>query len=1760
MRIFTIHSLLSALLFLQTLAAQVPAGYYNDANGLSGETLKTALHNIIKGHTVVDYNDIWAHFQNTDAKPNGKVWDIYSDIPGGTPPYEYTFFADQCPDATYSAEGDCYNREHSWPRSWVGGDISPMFSDIFTIYPVDAWVNGLRYNFPYGEVNSPTSTTLNGSKLGPGISPGYTGTVFEPIDEYKGDLARTFFYMATRYEDLIADWPSNSPEAAAILDGSSFPAFKSWYIDLLLSWHEQDPVSQKEKDRNNAVYAIQGNRNPFIDRPEYARYIWGTGQQTITYFTGFEASESFTASTIYNNTTIRYDGPAGQQWGTYYGTASTTAPISGEQSMQMRWYTTAPDNLGYTFTNFDLARPTRIDFYAAGTNGINVTASYSTDGGLNYTGNQTFELSSSPGQYSFVISETAEYEAIRVKFQVALPAPLPTATSRLYIDDVLVFGLPAEEPLIIAGPTELSGFIYAEGEGPSASQIITLSGLSLEPAEGNIAISGSANFEVSTDDDTFFASVLLPYTGSNLAATQVFVRLKAGLDQGEYPEETISITGGGTQTSVEVSGEVSPPSPPGYLVNFEGEGEIKAAYASGTINLSGLNWNMTDVMTSTLVDSDWYAGTRSARLRGYGTSSMTMLQDKPNGIGTISFQYRRYGTDTQVDWKVEYSLDQGSSWIQVGDAFTAPASDVVQTFSETVNTTGNVRVRIKRATETGSVNRRLNIDDIFVSDYEDGLPTVAAPTFDPPSGTYYSPLQVVISTSTPNAVVYYSLEGNTGAWTLYSESIRVRETATIWAYAAKEDMENSPVVSATYFLPQPAYTTLPYIETFDDGLGDCFVFSVSGHTKTWIWNSNGWAQMNGFDSGDVEEDWLILPGINFDNYQLEIMTFDTWKRFGQDDDDNYLKLLYSSDYAGTGDPTAATWTELAFNQPAAEQAWTASGSIDLSLISGEDVRVAFKYRYEPGKYRLWQIDNIYIFEAVSPALSAEPESLAGFGYVEGEGPSAAQSFEISGINLDLTDVVVTAPDNFEVSENETGPFGTALTLTAFDGAGTNIWIRLAAGLDVGDYAGSANITGGGAEPVNVAVSGAVTPADLPGYFVNFEGPSETKTTYATGVVTLSGLEWEMTQALIGTLEADKKNGLRSARIRRSGNVPGQMVMLQDKPNGIENISFLYARYGTETDQPVLTIQYSTDQGASWVNIGQLSSFPASLTEYTAVVNVEGNVRLRFITDLSGTDQRRFNIDDILVSDYAGGLTPVATPVFNPPGGNYIVPQQVEITTPTAGAAVYYTINGEEPDEQSLLYSAPIQIDATSTLKARAYAEGYAPSALATAQYNFPVNIATIAELRAAPADGTVYRLTGEAVLTFQHAQRNSKYIQDNTGAIKIDDPMGVMTTQYETGDGIVNIVGTRGEFANMQQFVPIADPGPANSQNNVVEPMVLSLAEINPEHQAMLVKVNEVVFDDDGLFTFNVNYNISDASGPGVFRTPNTPADLEYYNTPIPAEPKNITAVVEQYNETLQITARSLADFEEVTSGITLNIRVILEGPYRPTEGIMGADINAVLPLSQPFAPPLPYFGNSNPVWYYQGTESVEAMPDNVVDWVLIELRDAPTPQQATPSTVVAKKAALLLSDGQITGIDGQLPVFDLEIVHGMFAVVYHRNHLGVMSAQALAEVGGIYAWDFSTTSAKAYSKTEKNAFQQGHKHLGNGVYGMYGGDGDGNGQVQTQDKNNVWNLQSGLSGYLPSDFDLNGQVQTQDKNNIWNPNSGIGSSVPTNKAKLKEK
>ncbi|WP_412560385.1 endonuclease [Winogradskyella sp. MIT101101] len=283
---------LVVLTLLCTIAsAQAPANYYSSADGLTGYTLKTQLKRIINStndglspeYTHNNQGDNLDALYATSDRDNyyendNTILDIYSEDPNGADPYNYNYGSDEC--GNYDSESDCYNKEHIIPQSAVN-DASPMVDDAHHVVPTDGRVNGFRSNLPFGVVDDSqlisqsgiSNPTMNGSKAGgnlnSGYSAGYTGTVFEPIDEFKGDVARMYFYFVTRYEDQVDNW-----SAYPMFDGSNDKAIADPFLNILLTWHQNDPVSQKEIDRNNAIFNYQNNRNPFVDNPQYVTDIW----------------------------------------------------------------------------------------------------------------------------------------------------------------------------------------------------------------------------------------------------------------------------------------------------------------------------------------------------------------------------------------------------------------------------------------------------------------------------------------------------------------------------------------------------------------------------------------------------------------------------------------------------------------------------------------------------------------------------------------------------------------------------------------------------------------------------------------------------------------------------------------------------------------------------------------------------------------------------------------------------------------------------------------------------------------------------------------------------------------------------------------------------------------------------------------------------------------------------------------------------------------------------------------------------------------------------------------------------------------------------------------------------------------------------------------------------------------------------------------------------------------------------------------------
>lgn len=283
-----------SVLYVSAQGPNETGTYYQTADGKKAEELKTALFTIISPHTIQSYTPgVWNAINSYDLREDGKIWDIYSNISNFTPK------TDQDKGEGWDVEAQRYNREHAMPKSWFNESTSqeatstsvyPMYTDLHHLFPTDAYINTMRSNYPYGEVGSSITKQSDGgfSKFGRCVDSlgykvsGQNGRVFEPNDEYKGDLARVYFYMATAYESYknekgVTRSPANWDKGdKTMLDGTVYPFFKDWSLKMLLRWAANDPISEKELKRNEAIYGIQGNRNPFVDYPGLEQYIWGS--------------------------------------------------------------------------------------------------------------------------------------------------------------------------------------------------------------------------------------------------------------------------------------------------------------------------------------------------------------------------------------------------------------------------------------------------------------------------------------------------------------------------------------------------------------------------------------------------------------------------------------------------------------------------------------------------------------------------------------------------------------------------------------------------------------------------------------------------------------------------------------------------------------------------------------------------------------------------------------------------------------------------------------------------------------------------------------------------------------------------------------------------------------------------------------------------------------------------------------------------------------------------------------------------------------------------------------------------------------------------------------------------------------------------------------------------------------------------------------------------------------------------------------------
>ncbi|MCB5271140.1 MAG: chitobiase/beta-hexosaminidase C-terminal domain-containing protein [Candidatus Cloacimonetes bacterium] len=438
-------------------------------------------------------------------------------------------------------------------------------------------------------------------------------------------------------------------------------------------------------------------------------------------------------------------------------------------------------------------------------------------------------------------------------------------------------------------------------------------------------------------------------------------------------------------------------------------------------------------------------------------------------------------------------------------------------------------------------------------------------------------------------------------------------------------------------------------------------------------------------------------------------------------------------------------------------------------------------------------------------------------------------------------------------------------------------------------------------------------------FTNYD---YTGTNYVDGnFVGDGGVTWNYFH-VTGSVAGDNDNSIDgNGMVLRRSAVPSRIVS-GTIPNGIGNFSVQMRKAYTSVGDRQLALYINDIWVADSETFGGTSGADPTIRNFVVNgVNVPGDFTMEIRNIQGDTVNRQVTIDNITWTAYGSGQQFVANPTFNPPAGHYGSAIGVSISTTTEGASIYYTTNGSEPSQSSTLFNAPINVSTPTTIKARAYAPGYEPSAVVVAEYGFYVYVSNLSELWQQNADNsTVYHIPNSVILTFKQNNRNQKYVQDAGAGILIDDQAGVISTNYQVGDAISGLTGKLNMYFETLQFLPTADPGPAESSGNDIYAPTLTIAQLNSDigvnrYQSRLVRINDVSFDSpSGNYATDpaVTYAISDGTGAMSFRT--SFYDVDYIGAPMHSGQFNIMGIIAHFQSTAQITPRMLADFNPVSN------------------------------------------------------------------------------------------------------------------------------------------------------------------------------------------------------------------------------------------------------
>jgi len=912
---------------------------------------------------------------------------------------------------------------------------------------------------------------------------------------------------------------------------------------------------------------------------------------------------------------------------------------------------------------------------------------------------------------------------------------------------------------IFVNPAGLSGFNYVYGEGPSTVKTFNISARSLTAPT---YIHASENFEISSfPGESFYPEntiTINTYTGTY--SYTIKVRLKAGLEMGDY-EESLTIAQAEVDTMyIALSGSVTDQPQPtsnyvrisdlsqltnGAKVVFAARFDSNASdYYAMTAQASGKPTGVlftsvageTETLPASITDEEatyyWTVATDG--------TSYTFTNANGDVLGYTSSTNFATGGDNTA-WTIEFDTSgEGAMVPNYGGFVVSNVNNAVRAIA--LNSNHNFGPYHTQNLGSDQYNFFL---DMFVT-AGGGTPTCAMPSFSPEGGTYYEAQEVTISCSTADATIYYTLDGSdpTAESTVYTEPISVEASVTIKAIAMKEGFNASNIATAEYTLILGAATV--FNQDWEGEMNGWTFVAVEGN-KPWniaSYSGNHYAYANGYNGG-ANQQWCISPAFNLNMYSNATLTFRNAKNYSGPD----LQLFFSNNYDGENPAsTATTWTELGFNMSTGSFAWAESGIIDLANFTGENCYIGFKYTSTETEAAAWEVDDIVLMGFTSdPYLTVTPSALSGFTYIVGNGPSAAQTFTVSGGNLPAAPggtsggVTITCSNShYEFSLDGTEYWHNLSIEAVGTLEPTDVYVRLEAGLPVGPWDGVITLEDGGTT-ATVTVSGTVTEEPTPGGDWN-------------RILSLTDLNDGDQVIIAARYDATVGDGYYAMTAGVSGKPDGVLFTSVNNngtemlPAEIADAAETYLWNVTFEDEAIILVNAAGDSlgyssstnfagntNALWNIAMETSGENALIPNYTGFVITNATTTNRGIAKNSSHKFGAYATSNMNNPDYSfyldlfvmgGSVTPtVATPVISVASGTYYEEFDVEITCATEGATIYYTTDGTDPTAASTVYTEAIHVDQDMTLKAIAMMEGYENSGIATATYEVNTELIVI---------------------------------------------------------------------------------------------------------------------------------------------------------------------------------------------------------------------------------------------------------------------------------------------------------------------------------------------------------------------------------------------------------------------------------------------------